>query len=71
MLGEFAASRAVPSSSSLQTKLTPLRMPEYFPNMVLYRFLSRVVTKGGLKLCTASGLVEKDRIITTFSRENK
>lgn len=47
MLGDFAACRAVPSSSSLQTKLKPLRMREYFPFMALYSFLSRVVTEGG------------------------
>lgn len=47
MLGDFAACRAVPGSSSLQTKLKPLRMREYFPYMVLYSFLSCDVSGGG------------------------
>lgn len=51
MLGDFAACRAVPGSSSLQTKLKPLRMREYFPYMELCRFFSFVVIEGG-----ASGL---------------
>lgn len=47
MLADFAACRAVPGSSSLQTKLKPLRMRVYFPFMVLYSFLSFVVIEGG------------------------
>lgn len=47
MLGDFAACGAVPGSSSLQTKLKPLRKREYFPFMVLYSFLSFVVIGGG------------------------
>lgn len=46
-LVDFAACRAVPGSSSLQTKLHTLRMREYFPYLELYSFLALVVTKGG------------------------
>lgn len=56
MLGDFAACRAVPGSSSLQTKLKPLRMREYFPFMVLYSFLSFVVIEGGASRVCALGI---------------
>ena len=56
MLGDFAACRAVPGSSSLQTKLKPLRMREYFPFMALYSFLLFVVTEGGASWLFSVGI---------------
>lgn len=56
MLGDFAACGAVPGSSSLQTKLKPLRKREYFPFMVLYSFLSFVVIGGGASRVCSTGI---------------
>lgn len=71
MLGDFAACRAIPGSSSLQTKLKPLRMREYFPFMALDSFFSFVVTEGGAAWVYSFGIGERDLIIITFSREIK